>query len=146
VIELAQAFERLHHQPRALLDLLFLFLSSDAASIASVLNKRVERQLASGGYDALWGSLKPLYQRICMRVARGEEVTSTEARRQYAMGSNKQEVSPGTVSTAIRSLNDAHILVKASGARGDYRLDDPLFGEWLLRGGGVLQGRLSPKR
>jgi hypothetical protein len=73
-------------------------------------------------------------------------VTSTEARKQYAVGSNKQEVSPGTVSTAIRSLSDAHILVKASGARGDYRLDDPLFAEWLQRQGAVLLSRLSPKR
>jgi hypothetical protein len=77
--------------------------------------------------------MKPLQQRICFRIAQGGDVTSIEARREYALGSNKAEIPPGTVSDLLRAMVAAHVLVKITGARGRYRIDDPLFAEWMRR-------------
>ena len=141
VSDLAQAYVRLHHQPRALIDLVLLFSSSDGESLHSLLNERVEMQLTGAQYDALWHSLKPLQQRICLRIAHGGDVTSGEARAAYAAGSEKSEVPAGTVNDALRALVSAHILTKSSQGRGRYRIDDPLYAEWLRREGDVLSGR-----
>jgi hypothetical protein len=136
--DLAQAFVRLHHQPRALIDLVLLFASGNAASLISLLNERVELQLIGAQYDILWRSLKPLHQRICTRIALGRDVTSQEARVEYAQGTHKAEVPAGTVSDALRTLVNDHVLTKVPSGRSRYRLDDPLFEEWLRRAGGKL--------
>lgn len=131
--DLAEAYARLHHQPRALIDLVLLFSSSNVESLISLLDERVEFQLMGAQYDALWRSLKPLHQRICMRIAKGGDVTSMDARGEYALGSDRSEIPASTVSDALRALVDAHVLTKAPGGRSRYRLDDPLFAEWLRR-------------
>ena len=141
VSDLAQAYARLHHQPRALIDLVLLFSSSVGESLIALLNERVERQLTGAQYDTLWHSLKPLQQRICSRIARGGDVTSGEARAAYAAGSDKPEVPAGTVNDALRALVGTHILTKSSEGRIRYRIDDPLFAEWLRREGDALSGR-----
>lgn len=138
VNELAEAFERLHHQPRALIDLVLLFSSSEGDSLRAVLDERVEAQLTGAQYGTLWSSMKPLQQRICLRIARGEDVTSVEARREYALGSNKSEIPPGTVSDALRAMVGSHVLTKSPGGRGRYQVDDPWFAEWLRRESGKL--------
>jgi hypothetical protein len=120
-----------------------LFASSNAASLNSLLNDQVERQLTGAQYDTLWRSLKPLYQRVCMRIALGLDVTSQDARVEYAKGTTKSEVPAGTVSDALRMLVSEHVLTRASGARGRYRLDDPLFEEWLRRDGSKLSGQVK---
>ena len=84
-------------------------------------------------YDTLWRSLKPLHQRICMRIAKGGDVTSMNARGEYALGSDRSEIPASTVSDALSVLVDAHVLTKAPGGRSRYRLDDPLFAEWIRR-------------
>ena len=86
-------------------------------------------------YDALWRSLKPLHQRICMRIGNGCDVTSVDARGEYALGSDRSEIPASTVSDALRALVDAHVLTKTPGGRSRYHLDDPLFAEWLRREG-----------
>lgn len=139
--DLTLAYARLHHQPRALIDLVLLFSSSDSESLISLLNERVEMQLTGAQYDTLWRSLKPLQQRICMRIARGGDVTSGEARAAYAAGSDKSQVPAGTVNDALRALVGAHVLTKSSAGRSRYRIDDPLYAEWLRRESETLSGR-----
>ena len=73
-------------------------------------------------YDMLWQSLKPLHQRICSRIAQGGDVTSLEARTEYAMGTERSEMPVGTVSDALRALVNDHVLTKASSGRSRYRL------------------------
>lgn len=129
--ELASAFERLQRQPRALIDLVLLHASGDAEELADTLEAHVQAQLTGGRYEALWVQLKPLQQRICERVARGDDVTSLAARQAYANGSDRAQTPPGTVHDALRTLLATHLLNKAAGGRGAYRIDDPLFALWL---------------
>ncbi|MFN0316560.1 MAG: hypothetical protein ACKVQA_16175 [Burkholderiales bacterium] len=131
--ELKQAFERLHHQPRALIDLVLLFASSEATSLIAALDDRVESQLTGTPYDVLWASMKPLHKRICVRIVRGEDVTSSAARQEYAVGTGRKEIAPGTVSGVLRAMVASHILSKPGGSRARYRIDDPLFAEWIRR-------------
>jgi hypothetical protein len=141
--QLKDAFERLHHQPRALIDLVLAYAAGDEDSLAAVLDTRIAAQLTGADFSAQWAALKPLQQRICLRVVRGEDVTSVAARREYAQGSDKPETPPGTVNDALRALVDAHVLNKSAGTRGGYRIDDPLFAEWLRREGENLSARKS---
>lgn len=139
--ELAEAFARLRHQPRPLIDLLLLYLSGDAKSLASLLTARIEEQLEGGGFESMWLAMKPLHRRICLRVAIGGEVSSVSARQAYAAGSGRKELSPGTVSSAIKALIARRVLTKTSGVRGGYALDDPVFAEWLRVGRQLDVGR-----
>ncbi len=133
VDELAAAFARLHRQPRALIDLVLVYAAGDRESLLAVLDARVQAQLTGADYRAQWAALTPLQQRVCVRIVRGDDVTSSAARREYAQGTDKPEIAPGTVSDALRTLVESHVLNKPSGTRGDYRIDDPLFAEWLRR-------------
>jgi len=144
--ELSAVFERLHHQPRALIDLVFHFASSDASSISALLAERIATQLGDRVFDAQWQALKPLHRRICLRIARGEDVSSAEARQTYATDKGKNPVSPGTVTSALRTLQEAHIVTKIAGRRGGYQIDDPLFGEWIKREAGHLVGDAAAPR
>ncbi len=131
--ELAEAFARLHYQPRALIDLVLVFASRAEESLAATFDERVRAQLMGAEYGALWSSLKPLQQRICLRIARGEDVTSVAARQEYALGYKKPEIPPGTVNDALRAMLASHVLIKSTSGRGAYGIDDPLFAEWLNR-------------
>jgi hypothetical protein len=132
--ELADVFVRVHYQPRQLIDLLLLYSSGNATSLTSLLDARIDDQLTDADFGSMWRSLRPLHQRICLRVAMGEEVSSIAARRAYAQGSNRKGVSPGTVSSAIKAMIAGRVLIKIAGVRGGYALDDPLFAEWLRAG------------
>jgi hypothetical protein len=140
--ELSEAFARLHHQPRALIDLVLVFASGEQDSLTAALDGLVQAQLAGAEYGALWSTMKPLQQRICLRITRGEDVTSLAARREYAYGSTRAEVPPGTVNDALRAMVASHVLNKSTAGRGEYRIDDPLFAEWLKRG----SDKLTPSR
>jgi len=131
--ELAAAFERLHHQPRALLDLVFLHASSDSGTLSALLNAQWEALLEGASFERTWANLKQLHQRLCQRIVRGLEVSSAEARRDYASGTGQREVSPGTVHSALRALLKSHVLARAGHGRGAYQIDDPLFAEWIRR-------------
>lgn len=131
--DLALAFERFQYQPRALIDLVFLFISGEKPSFKSVLNERIERLLASDQYQSVLDQMNPLQRQICRRLATGGDVSSIDAQRVYAMGLGTEGVSPGSISRALRSLIDLHVLTKPAGARGGYSFDDPMFREWLGR-------------
>ena len=135
VKELEAAFEKLHFQPRALLDLTFVYCASDHKSLASILNEQWEALLEGSDFDRLWKALKPLQQKICRRIALGQEYSSQAARLEYAGGKDRMapEMSPGTVSSTIKQLQKAHLIARASSGRGTYLLEDPLFAEWIRR-------------
>ncbi len=131
--DLALAFERFQYQPRALIDLVFLFVSGEKPSFKSVLNERIERLLTSDQYQSVLDQMNPLQRQICRRLSAGGDVSSMDAQRVYAMGLGTEGVSPGSISRALRSLIDLHVLTKPAGARGGYSFDDPMFREWLGR-------------
>ena len=64
-----------------------------------------------------------------------------DAQIEYAIGTTRSEIPLGSVSDALRTLVNDHILTKAQGGRSRYRLDDPLFEEWLRRERGKLLGQ-----
>jgi hypothetical protein len=135
--ELAAAFARLHDRPRPLIDLILLFASSDARSLAALLNDQLETQLGERDFDEQWYKLRPLHRLVCSTIARGSSVTSEAARGRYAreLGRSAERglVSPGSVASALRSLQASHVIEKVPGVRGSYRIDDPLFAEWIRR-------------
>jgi uncharacterized protein len=129
--ELRTAFDRLHHRPRALIDLIMLHASSEDASLLDVLDNGVMAQLSEQDFNTQWDKLTPLQQRICLRIAHGNDVSSSEARNYYAKKTNRHEIPAGTVGHALRALVSSHMV--ANTARGLYRLDDPLFAEWIRK-------------
>ncbi|HWJ18553.1 MAG TPA: hypothetical protein VNR65_07500 [Geobacterales bacterium] len=133
VSDLTLAFERFQYQPRPLIDLVFLFVSGEKTSFKAVLNERIERLLASDQYQSVLDQMSPLQKQICRRLAAGGDVSSTGAQRVYAEALGTEGISPGSISRALRSLIDLHVLTKPAGARGGYIFDDPMFREWLGR-------------
>jgi uncharacterized protein len=131
--ELTLAFERFQYQPRALLDLVFLYVSGEQLSFKNVLHERIERLLASDLYQSLLDQMNPLQKQICRRLVSGGDVSSIDAQRTYAKALGREGVSPGAISRALRSSIDLHVLTKPAGARGGYTFDDPMFREWMSR-------------
>lgn len=131
--ELTLAFEQFQYQPRALIDLVFLYVSGEQSSFKDVLNERIERLLASDLFQSILDQMNPLQKQICRRLAAGGDVSSTDAQRTYAEALGTEGVSPGAISRALRSLIDLHVLTKPTGARGGYTFDDPMFREWISR-------------
>jgi hypothetical protein len=136
VDELALAFERFQYQPRALIDLVFLYVSGDKPSFRDVLDSRVESLLASEQYLPLLDAMTPLQKQLCRRLAAGGDVSSIEARSAYAKALGKESISPGSISDALRSLVDQHVLTKPAGSHGRYAFDDPMIREWIRRHAG----------
>jgi hypothetical protein len=44
-----------------------------------------------------------------------------------------QMATPGSISDALKSLVDMHVLTKPAGSHGGYTFDDPTFREWISR-------------
>ena len=131
--ELAAAYERFQHRPRALIDLVFLYVSSDKPSFKDVLNARIESLLTSDLFQPILEQVTPLQKQICERLAAGADVSSIEARAAYSKALLRKSISPGSISDALRSLVTLHILTKPAGSHGRYSFDDPMFREWLHR-------------
>jgi uncharacterized protein len=130
--ELKDAFERLHARPRNLIDLVLTYASSDAVSLTELVEQGLLADLSDRDFDGLWTSLSGLQRRICLRIASGKDVSSTDARQFYAVlanGKKAQDISPGLVSGALKVLIKQHVL--SNPGRGIYRFDDPLFADWL---------------
>jgi hypothetical protein len=133
VADLSVAFERFQFQPRALIDLVFLFVSGDKPLFKDVLDSRIESLLASDRYQPLLDQMAPLQKQICRRLAVGGDVSSMDARSAYSKALSKESVSPGSISDASRSLVDLHVLTKPAGSHGRYSFDDPMFRKWMNR-------------
>jgi uncharacterized protein len=134
--DLQQAFVRCHHQPRALIDLVLFYASSDARSLLDLMDEQTDVQLAGAHYGELWSGLKPLQQMICLRIVHGQDLTSLAARHSYGRADRGGLISPGVVGRALRALVNAYILTKREVGRGVYHLDDPLFAQWIRRKSG----------
>jgi len=137
IAELAAAFERFQYQPRALIDLVFLYVSGDKPSFRDVLDTRVESLLASEQYQPLLDAMTPLQKQLCRRLAAGGDVSSLEARDAYAKALGRESISPGSISDALRTLVDRHVLTKPAGSHGRYAFDDPMIREWIRRAAGL---------
>jgi hypothetical protein len=133
VADLSAAFERFQYQPRALIDLVFLYVSGDKPAFGDVLDSRIESLLASDQYQPIIDQMTSLQKQICRRLAQGGDVSSADARHAYSRALGKENVSPGSISDALRSLIDLHVLTKPSGSHGRYTFDDPMFREWITR-------------
>jgi Fe2+ or Zn2+ uptake regulation protein len=140
--DLTVAFERVHCQPRVLVDLVFLYVSSDEPSFKRVLEQRMERLLASDQFQTLLSKLTPLQRALCQRLAAGNDVSSRDAQQWYAKALGKKVVRPSAISRALDSLNALHVVSKRAGTRGHYTFDDPMFREWL----GRTEPAKSPER
>jgi uncharacterized protein len=129
--ELRNAFERFQYQPRALVDLVFLFASGPHQSFSDLLNERLEETLAADIVIPQFDALTPLQRQIAARLAAGGDVSSIEARFSYAKGLRRKTISPGSINNALKALVQKHIISKPVGSRGGYTFDDPAFREWL---------------
>jgi diguanylate cyclase (GGDEF)-like protein len=129
--ELREAFERFQYQPRALVDLVFLFASGPRSSFSDILNARVEGMLNAEIAQPQFDALTPLQRQIAGRIAVGDDVSSIEARRSYAKALKRKTVSPGSVNNALKALVQKHVVSKPLGSHGGYTFDDPAFREWL---------------
>lgn len=129
--ELSDAFERFQFQPRALIDLVFLFASGPVSSFADILNAKVEASLSAEIARPQFEALTPLQRQIAERLADGGDVSSIEARRIYAAALKRKTVSPGSINNALKALIQKHIVSKPLGSHGGYTFDDPAFREWL---------------
>jgi hypothetical protein len=131
VSDLSVAFERFQHQPRPLIDLVFLYVSGDWPLFKDVLDARIENLLAADRYKPVFDGLTPLQIEICRRLAAGGDVSSIDARNTYSKALARESISPGSISDALRALVDQHVLTKPAGSHGRYTFDDPMFREWL---------------
>ncbi len=129
--ELRDAFERFQYQPRALVDLVFLFASGASSSFSDSLNARVERMLSAEIAQPQFDALTPLQRQIAERLAAGGDVSSIEAQSSYAKALKRKSVSPGSINNALKALVQKHIVSKPVGSHGGYTFDDPAFREWL---------------
>jgi hypothetical protein len=131
VSDLSVAFERFQHQPRPLIDLVFLYVSGDWPLFKDVLDARIENLLAADRYKPVFDGLTRLQIEICRRLAAGGDVSSIDARNTYSKALARESISPGSISDALRALVDQHVLTKPAGSHGRYTFDDPMFREWL---------------
>jgi diguanylate cyclase (GGDEF)-like protein len=129
--ELGDAFERFQYQPRALIDLVFLYASGPVSSFSDILNAKVEASLSAEIARPQFDVLTPLQRQIAERLADGGDVSSIEARRIYAKALKRKTVSPGSINNALKALVQKHIVSKPLGSHGGYTFDDPAFREWL---------------
>jgi uncharacterized protein len=128
------AFERLQFRPRLFIDALLLAASRGDKQLRPIADEIIAQKSDNPQYAIDWQALKPLYQGVLRRIALGVEVSSDEARREYAAadpGKDANPVSPGSVDTALRSLIKKRVVNKLSGERGRYEIDDVGFAEWI---------------
>lgn len=131
--DLETAFGRFQYQPRALIDLVFLFVSGANTSFAEVLDARIEAALNSDLFQPVLDAMTALQKQICRRLTAGRDVSSMEARKFYSEALARPNISPGSISDALKALVASHVLTKPAGSHGGYSFDDPMFREWLCQ-------------
>jgi hypothetical protein len=133
VSEVALAFERFQHQPRLLIDLVFVFASGNTASFKEVFERHVDRIISDSSFQPILDRMTLLQRLVCQRLNVASDLTSADARKGYALALHKKVVPSGSVGDALRTLVDLHVLTKPSGTRGHYAFDDPMFREWFSK-------------
>ncbi|HEY2463105.1 MAG TPA: GGDEF domain-containing protein [Steroidobacteraceae bacterium] len=129
--QLTETFARFQYQPRALIDLVFLFASSSSGSFSEIFGSRIEAMLNAEIAQPLLNALTPLQRQIATRIASDQDVASADARRHYAKTLRRKSVSPGSIANALKALVQKHVISKPAGSHGQYTFDDPAFREWL---------------
>jgi hypothetical protein len=127
------SFERFQHQPRLLIDLVFVFASGSTASFKQVFERHVDRIISDSSFQPILDRMTLLQRLVCQRLIVASDLTSADARKGYALALHKKAVPSGSVGDALRTLIDLHVLTKPSGARGHYAFDDPMFREWFSK-------------
>lgn len=130
--DVALAFERFQHQPRLLIDLVFVFASGNTA-FKEVLERHVDRIISDSSFQPIVDRMTLLQRLVCQRLLIAPDLTSADARKGYALALHKKAVPSGSVGDALRALVDLHVLTKPSGIRGHYAFDDPMFREWFTK-------------
>jgi hypothetical protein len=131
--EVSLAFERFQHQPRLLIDLVFVFASGNDASFKEVFERHVDRIISDSSFQPILDRMTLLQRLVCQRLKFASDLTSAEARKGYAAALHRKTVPSGSVGDALRTLVDMHVLTKPSGIRGHYAFDDPMFREWFFK-------------
>ena len=129
----ADAFVALHRRPRAMIDLLLLYLSLDTPrSLTDLVGQQLEAHLLERDYGALWAAMSPLERIICCSLLLRFALTSKDSLLRYGQyvrkGKRGASLSAGNVSTSLAALQSKHIIVRGP-LRGQYRFDDPVFAE-----------------
>jgi len=111
---------------RNVLERMALYPDDDFETAASKIRQELaERQ----GFPALWSGLNPLAQAVLVEIVQGEtSLTSKDARSRMGGATGEEDVSPGRVSGAIRTLGRKHIIHKIDDS---WTLQDPDFGRYI---------------
>jgi len=122
-------FKQADHSPfmmRNVLERMALNPDDDFETAASNIRKELaERQ----GFPTLWSGLNPLAQAVLVEIVQVEtSLTSKAARTRMATATGEDEVSPGRVSGAIRTLSRKQIIHKIEDS---WTLQDPDFGRYI---------------
>jgi len=122
-------FEQADHSPfmmRNVLERMALNPDDDFETAArKIRHELAERQ----GFPSLWSDLNPLAQAVLVEIVQGEtSLTSKAARTRMANATGENDVSPGRVSGAIRTLGRKHVVHKID---ENWTLQDPDFGRYI---------------
>jgi hypothetical protein len=103
VSEVARAFERFQHQPRLLIDLVFVFASGTTASFKEVFERHVERIISDSSFQPILDRMTLLQRLVCQRLMVAPDLTSAHAHQGYALALHKKLVPSGSVGDALRA-------------------------------------------
>lgn len=122
-------FSRVDRSPfmmRTVLEHMALNPGEDFETAATkVRNELAERQ----GFPELWSDLNPLAQAVLSEIVQGETaLTSKAARARMARATAEEDVSPGRVSGALRTLGRKNIIHKID---DQWSLQDTEFGRYV---------------
>jgi hypothetical protein len=81
VSEVALAFERFQHQPRLLVDLVFVFASENTASFKEVFKRHVDRLISDSSFQPILDQMTLLQRLVCQRLNVASDLTSADARK-----------------------------------------------------------------
>jgi hypothetical protein len=95
VSEVSLAFDRFQHQPRLLIDLVFVFASGNDASFNEVFERHVDRIISDSSFQPIVDRMTLLQRLVCQRLNFASDLTSAEARREYALALHKKTVPSG---------------------------------------------------
>ena len=126
--DIEEAFQILEHQPRALIDALFISVSLDTSTLAEAAKISKSSQSDNPHFEIIWTDLTPLQKAVVARIARGGDVSSVEARTFYGKWLKTGPVQPGSVNTALSALVTKHFVRKVPAERGKYVLYDAVQG------------------
>jgi uncharacterized protein len=143
VKQIAEAFEELGRSPKFIRDYLSTRLLNPTTPHRATLAATATEAAKDSGFADEFERLAPLQKAILFALARGATQLFSEdglAAFRHAMGS--KDLSKTPVQRAVRGLTANGWIIKQG--RGDYRLADQLFEQWLKTQ--IRSGQLSGPR